>query len=69
MKRKRRDKWAVYGEYGGTFTNLKEAWACAKEYSKICPDEEIDIWLLDDSCNYFTYLNGKCIRDGWTIKN
>lgn len=66
--RQRRDKWAVYGEHGGTFTNLREACSCAKEYSKICPDEEIDVWLLDDGCNYLTYLNGKCIRDGWTIK-
>lgn len=68
MKRVRRDKWVVYGEYGGIFTNLKEAWKCAKEVSKLCPDEEIDVWLLDDGCSYLTYMNGKCIRDGWTIK-
>ena len=66
--RQRRMKWAVYGEYGDQFTNLREACRCAKEYSKICPDEEIDVWLLDDGCNYLTYKNGECIRDGWTIK-
>lgn len=68
MKRKRRDKWAVYGEYGGYFTNLGDACACAKEYSLICPDEEISVWLLDDGCSYIDYLNGKCIRDGWTVR-
>ena len=22
--------------------------------------------LIDDGCYYIDYLNGKCIRDGWT---
>lgn len=67
-KRQRRDKWAVYGEYGGMFTNLGDACQCAKEASLLTPGEEVEVWLLDDGCNYITYMNGKCIRDGWTIK-
>ena len=67
-KRIRRDKWAVYGEYGDLFTNLGDALKCAKRYSLITPDEPVEVWLLDNGCNYFTYLNGKCVRDGWTIK-
>ena len=64
--RQRRIKWAVYGEYGGQFTNLREACACAKEASLLTPGEEIGVELLDDGCVYLDYLDGKCIRDGWT---
>lgn len=66
MKRQTKDRWAVYGEYGGYFTNLKDARLCAKEYSKTCPDEKISIYNLEDGFYYIDYLNGKCIRDGWT---
>lgn len=64
-----RDKWAVYGEYGGYFTNLKDAKACAKECSTY-PEYEYtaEVWLLDDGCWYIEYKNGKLTRDGWTIK-
>ena len=44
--RNRKNKWAVYGEFGGEFTNLKEARDCAKFASTT---EEYDfnakIWL------------------------
>lgn len=69
MKRNRKEKWAVYGEYGGSFTNLKDAKLCAKEASKTEEyDYECCIWLIEDGCNYIDYENGKLIRDGWTIK-
>lgn len=62
MKRRRKMKWWVHGEFGGQFTNLKEAKACAKEASKTA------VWLIGDGCHYIEYENGKCVRDGWTIK-
>lgn len=65
MERERKEKWAVYGEYGGYFTNLKEAKQCAKEASISTPDEEISVLLIADGCYYIDYINGKCIRDGW----
>ena len=68
MKRKRKVKWAVYGEFGGYFTNLKDAKECAKQYSISEPDEEISILLIKDGCYYIDYLNGKCIRNGWDKK-
>lgn len=68
MTKQHNDKWVVYGEYGGSFTNLQEAKQCAKEYSTESPNEEINIVLIENGCYYFDYLNGKCIRDGWTIK-
>ena len=66
MKRTRKTKWAVYGEYGGYFTNLAEAKACAKEASEY--DGNAKVWLIEDGCWYIEYENGKCTRDGWTIK-
>lgn len=69
MKRNRREKWAVFGEYGGNFTNLKEARQCAKEASKTKEyNYKSSIYNMDDGCYYIDYKNGKCIRDGWTIK-
>lgn len=62
----RKDKWAVYGEYGGYFTNLKEACKCAKEASKI--EGSSSVWLIEDGCIYIGYKNGKKVFDGWTIK-
>lgn len=68
-KRNRKFKWAVYGEYGGEFTNLAEARQCAKEASKTEEyDFEACVWLIEDGFNYIDYENGKCVRDGWTIK-
>lgn len=64
----RKDKWAVYGEYGGTFTNLKDAKRCAREASKIEEDKESEVWLISDGCHYIEYKDGKLVRDGWTIK-
>lgn len=67
--RERKEKWAVYGEYGGYFTNLKEARRCAKEASKTPEhDYEANITLIEDGGIYIDYQNGKCTRDGWTIK-
>lgn len=70
MKRERKEKWAVYGEYGGYFTNLKEARQCAKEASRT-PEHNYEacVTLIKDSAHYIDYENGKCVRDGWTIKH
>jgi len=72
MTRARKDKWCVYGEYGGYFTNLKDAKQCAKESSTMTDScgysGEGLVWLVEDGCNYIEYKNGKLVRDGWTIK-
>lgn len=69
MSRECKEKWAVYGEYGGNFTNLKGARLCAKEASKTQEhDYEANVTLIADGCTYIDYKNGKCTRDGWTIK-
>lgn len=63
------DKWAVFGEYGGRFSNLKDAKECAKEASKTEEyDYEASVYNMHDGFYYIDYKNGKCIRDGWTIK-
>ena len=62
----RKDKWHVYGEYGGEFTNLKDAKKCAKEASIY--EGKSEVWLTEDGCHYIEYKNGKLIRDGWTKK-
>ena len=69
MKRKRVKKWQVFGTYGDTFTNLQDAKRCAREASK-CEehDYEADVYNIEDAMYYITYKNGKCVRDGWTIK-
>ena len=64
-----RDRWQVYGEYGGTFRRLADAKACAKEASQYENDfgeKKAMVWRIDDGCNYFTYEDGKLTRDGWT---
>lgn len=66
MKRERKDKWAVYGPYGGTFTNLKDAKRCAKEASTLEEEREASIYNLEDGSYYIDYKDGKCVRDGWT---
>jgi len=66
MKRMIKEKWEVYGEYGGRFTNLDDAKRCAREASKT--EEygyEATIWNIQDGMNYIEYKNGKCVRDGW----
>lgn len=69
MTRNRKEKWAVYGEFGGQFTNLKDAKKCAKEASETKEHGyEAEVWLLENGYHYIEYKNGKCIRDGWTIK-
>lgn len=69
MTRKRREKWIVYGEYGGSFTNLTYAKKCAKEASKT-PEHnyEASVFNNDDGFYYIDYINGKCVRDGWSRK-
>ena len=64
----RKEKWHVYGEYGGAFTNLKAAKKCAKEASTLNEDKHSEVWLIEDGCHYIEYENGKLIRDGWTVK-
>ncbi|SEU09019.1 hypothetical protein SAMN05443270_3057 [Lacrimispora sphenoides] len=70
MSRERKEKWAVCGEYGGNFTNLKDAKQCAKEASKTPEhDYEASVTLIEEGAHYIDYKNGKCTRDGWTIKH
>lgn len=60
----RANKWCVYGEYGGYFTNLKEAKKCAKEAS-IYTGGSSTVWLIENGCWYIEYTNGKLTYDGW----
>lgn len=64
---KREDKWGMYGEYGGTYTSLKEARRVAKEAS-LLTSEEVNIYYIPTATYYIDYVNGKCTRDGWTKK-
>lgn len=67
--RNRKNKWAVYGEFGGYFTNLKDAKDCAKFASTTSEYEyNAKIWLIEDGCWYIEYSNGKLINDNWIIK-
>lgn len=59
----RKDKWVVYGEYGDSFTNLKDACECAKVASEECG--EASVILIKDGCSYIDYENGKKVYDGW----
>jgi len=64
-----KEKWAVYGEYGGAFTTLCAAKKCAKEASTYEDNNyESSVYLIEEGCSYIDYRNGKLIRDGWTIK-
>ena len=62
----RKDKWVVYGSFGGYFTNLKDACKCAKNAS--IEEVQAYVTLIKDACNYIEYENGKKVFDGWTIK-
>ena len=63
------DKWAVFGEYGGYFSNLKHAKQCAREASKTEEyDYEASIYNMHDGLYYIDYKNGKCVRDCWTTR-
>lgn len=62
----RKERWQVYGEFGGRFTTLKEACSCAKEASTYAG--LTSVVLIEDGCIYFEYENGKKVYDGWTIK-
>lgn len=61
----RKEKWTVYGEYGGSFTNLKDACKCARQASEY--DGTASVVLIKDGCSYIDYEHGKKVRDGWTI--
>ena len=62
-------RWAVYGEFGGYFTNLSDAKKCAKFASTTDEhDHEAEIYFLADGSWYFEYKNGRCTYDGWTRK-
>jgi hypothetical protein len=63
-----KSKYAVYGECGGEFSNIREAKKCAKETSTLSEDKESSVWLIEDGCSYIDYENGKMTRDGWTRK-
>jgi hypothetical protein len=62
------EKWRVYGEYGGVFTNLRDAKKCARSASLLEEDKHAEIWNTEDGCHYIEYHDGKLVRDGWTIK-
>lgn len=54
--------YQVYGEYGGEFTNYKDALKCAKEASKTkeyCFECEI---YVDNSVWFDKYINGKLVK-------
>lgn len=62
------DKWAVFGKYGGYFSNFKVAKQCTKEASKTKEyDYKAKVYNMYDGFYYIDYKNGKCVRDGWTI--
>lgn len=60
-------KWFVGGQYGGEFSNLKDAKKCAREASKT-PEYNFKAKIMHRvNCHcYFEYENGKCILDEWT---
>jgi hypothetical protein len=60
------EKWAVWGLYGGQFTNLKEACKCAKNAS--IEEGEAYVTEIKTDTNYILYKNGKKVFDGWIIK-
>lgn len=62
------DKWVVYGEYGGGFSNLRDAKRCAREASTLNEDRHSEVWLEATGCHYIEYHDGKLVRDGWTRK-
>lgn len=71
--RHRREKWRVgtaADEFESlNFTRLSDAKKYAKDLSKeVGADDEVNIELIDNACYYFDYINGKCVRDGWTIR-
>lgn len=69
MRRNQKDKWFVSGEYGGTFTNLKDAKQFAKEASRTPEhDYKASVMLIENGLFYIDYEHGKCVRDGWTIR-
>ena len=62
-------KYWVYGEYGGRFSNIKDARECAKFASMTEEhDYRSSVTLIADGCHYIDYENGKCTRDGWRVK-
>lgn len=65
----RKDKWAVYGEYGGTFTNLKDAKRCAKESSRI--GGRGAIYLIEDGCHFISSMRTESsfVMAGQSIDN
>lgn len=63
-----KDRWWVPGEYGGSFTNLKDAKRCAREASRVNEDRASTVWRIEDGLWYIEYTNGRLTFDGWTIK-
>lgn len=63
-----KDRWWVPGEYGGSFTNLKDAKRCAREASRVNEDRASTVWRIQDGFWYIEYTNGQLTYDGWTTK-
>ena len=63
-----KDRWWVPGEYGGSFTNLKDAKLCARAASRLEEDRTSTVWRIQDGFWYIEYTNGRLTCDGWTIK-
>ena len=69
MNLKKKMKCEVYGEYGDKFTNLEDAKMCAKLASKTPEhDYKASVWNIEEYMSYIEYENGKCVRDGWTLR-
>ena len=45
----RKDKWVVYGEYGGSFTNLTNVCKCARLAS--IQEGNASVVLIEDGCS------------------
>jgi hypothetical protein len=65
----KKEKWFVEGEYGGMFSNLRDVRNCAK-YCSTTREHEYKSRVYDyqNWIGYIDYENGKCVRDGWTVK-
>lgn len=61
-----KEKYRVKGEYGNTFTNLKDAKAHARWCSRQ-PEYgyECEVWLIENNCWYVQYINGRLTYNGF----
>lgn len=56
-----KEKYEVYGEFGGKFTNAKEAYACAKVASKTeAYADGCEVYKIKTGTWFCKYEKGKC---------